>query len=161
MLIALIRIKQGLDLSYDKMHDAYVKIFKRCGLDAKCVEADSGAIGGSNSAEFMVKSEVGEDDVVFCTKCDYAANIEKAPSTLEEVEKEELKELEKIETPNSRGIDELVRIFKYTAKKTVKTLLYKVDDKIVAVMVRGDREVNEAKVANASNASGRYRNGFS
>eukprot|EP00828_Plagiopyla_frontata_P026182 TRINITY_DN3399_c0_g1_i1.p4 TRINITY_DN3399_c0_g1~~TRINITY_DN3399_c0_g1_i1.p4 ORF type:complete len:245 (-),score=42.60 TRINITY_DN3399_c0_g1_i1:124-858(-) len=70
--------QEGLDLVYDKMHEAYVKIFSRCGLDAKCVQADSGAIGGANSAEFMVKSEVGEDDVVFCTKCDYAANIEKA-----------------------------------------------------------------------------------
>ena len=59
--------QEGLDIAFDKMHDAYVKIFNRCGLDAKCVEADSGAIGGSNSAEFMVKSEVGEDDVVFCT----------------------------------------------------------------------------------------------
>ena len=73
----------GLDLSYDKMHDAYVKIFNRCGIDAKCVAADSGAIGGSNSAEFMVKSEVGEDDVVFCSACDYAANIEKAEATPE------------------------------------------------------------------------------
>ena len=89
------------------MHDAYVKIFNRCGLDAKCVAADSGAIGGSNSAEFMVKSEVGEDDVVFCSKCDYAANIEKATSKLEEVEKEELMEVEKIATPNSKGIDEV------------------------------------------------------
>ena len=78
------------------MHEAYVKIFNRCGLDAKCVEADSGAIGGSNSAEFMVKSEVGEDDVVFCNDCDYAANIEKASSTSEKVEKEELKKLNKV-----------------------------------------------------------------
>ncbi len=76
----------GLDLSYDKMHDAYIKIFNRCGIDAKCVAADSGAIGGSNSAEFMVKSEVGEDDVVFCTQCNYAANIEKAESTPEKAD---------------------------------------------------------------------------
>mgnify|MGYP004567092365 FL=1 len=65
----------GLDASYDKMHAAYINIFNRCGIDAKCVEADSGAIGGSNSAEFMVRSEVGEDDVVFCTCCDYAFSI--------------------------------------------------------------------------------------
>ena len=99
--------QEGLDLVYDKMHDAYVKIFNRCGLDAKCVAADSGAIGGSNSAEFMVKSEVGEDDVVFCSKCDYAANIEKASSPAEKEEKQELKELNKIETPNSKTIEEL------------------------------------------------------
>ena len=144
----------GLDLVYDKMHDAYVKIFNRCGLDAKCVAADSGAIGGSNSAEFMVKSEVGEDDVVFCSKCDYAANIEKATSKLEEVEKEELMEVEKIATPNSKGIDEVSEFLNIDSKKTVKTLLYNVDGRIVAVFVRGDREVNEVKVANASNASG-------
>ncbi len=144
----------GLDLVYDKMNDAYVKIFNRCGLDAKCVAADSGAIGGSNSAEFMVKSEVGEDDVVFCTQCNYAANIEKATSKLEDVEKEELFEVQKIATPNSRGIDEVSEFLNILPKKTVKTLLYNVDGKIVAVFVRGDREVNEVKVANASNASG-------
>lgn len=144
----------GLDLAYDKMHDAYVKIFSRCGLDAKCVAADSGAIGGSNSAEFMVKSEVGEDDVVFCTHCDYAANIEKATARLEEVEKEALLEAQKIATPDSRGISEVAEFLNISPKKTVKTLLYNVDGRIVAVFVRGDREVNEVKVANASNASG-------
>ncbi|MGN2371767.1 proline--tRNA ligase [Clostridium cagae] len=146
--------QQGLDLSYNKMYEAYVKIFNRCGLDAKCVEADSGAIGGSNSAEFMVKSEVGEDGIVFCTECDYAANIEKATARLEEVEKEELMEVEKVSTPDSRGIDEVSEFLNISSKKTVKTLLYNVDGKIVAVFVRGDREVNEVKVANASNASG-------
>ncbi len=139
----------GLDLSYDKMHDAYVKIFNRCGLDAKCVAADSGAIGGSNSAEFMVKSEVGEDDVVFCTCCDYAANIEKAPCTAEENEKEELKEAKKVETPNIKTIEDLVKFFNTTEKNFVKTLIFNVDGKIVAVLVRGDREVNEVKVTNA------------
>lgn len=139
----------GLDKTYDKMHDAYVKIFNRCGLDAKCVEADSGAIGGSNSAEFMVKSEVGEDDVVFCNHCDYAANIEKAPSTPEKAEKEELKELKKTETPNAKTIEELVKFFGTTEKKLAKTLIFNADGHIVAVMVRGDREVNEVKVTNA------------
>jgi len=146
--------KDGLDIAYDKMHDAYVKIFNRCGLDAKCVAADSGAIGGSNSAEFMVKSEVGEDDVVFCTHCDYAANIEKATAKLEELEKEELIEVKRIATPDSRGINEVAEFLNISPKKTAKTLLYNVDGKIVAVFVRGDREVNEVKVANASNASG-------
>ena len=139
----------GLDASYDKMHAAYINIFNRCGIDAKCVEADSGAIGGSNSAEFMVRSEVGEDDVVFCTCCDYAANIEKAPSTVEVAEVEELKEIIKTETPNARTIEELVKFFNTTEKKFVKTLIYNADGRIVAVMVRGDREVNEVKVSNA------------
>ncbi|GIM30058.1 proline--tRNA ligase [Clostridium polyendosporum] len=139
----------GLDVSYNKMYEAYVNIFNRCGLDAKCVEADSGAIGGSNSAEFMVKSEVGEDDVVFCTACDYAANIEKASSTPEMGEKEEMKELNKIETPNTRTIEDLVKFFNTSEKNFAKTLIYKADGKIVAVMIRGDREVNETKVSNA------------
>ena len=86
----------GLDLSYNKMHDAYVKIFNRCGLDAKCVEADSGAIGGSNSAEFMVKSEVGEDDVVFCITVIMLPILKKQTSTPEKAIAEELKELKKL-----------------------------------------------------------------
>ncbi|GAB6168946.1 proline--tRNA ligase [Clostridium carnis] len=139
----------GLDISFDKMNEAYVKIFNRCGLDAKCVEADSGAIGGSNSAEFMVKSEVGEDDIVFCTSCNYAANIEKAPSTVEKADKEDLKELVKTETPNVRTIEELVKFFNTDNKKFAKTLIFNADGKIIAVMVRGDREVNEIKVSNA------------
>ena len=146
--------QEGLDLAYNKMHDAYVTIFNRCGLDAKCVEADSGAIGGSNSAEFMVKSEVGEDDVVFCTECDYAANMEKAETTAEKAGAEELVAMEKIETPNTRTIEEVSEFLKVSPKKTVKTLIYNVDGKLVGVLVRGDREVNEVKVANASNASG-------
>lgn len=144
----------GLDVSYDKMHDAYVKIFNRCGIDAKCVEADSGAIGGANSAEFMVKSEVGEDDVVFCSACDYAANIEKAETTPEKAEVEELLEMEKVATPDSRGIYEVSEFLKVSPKKTVKLLMFNVDGKIVGVVVRGDREVNEVKVANAAQASG-------
>lgn len=144
----------GLDVSYDKMHDAYVKIFNRCGIDAKCVEADSGAIGGANSAEFMVKSEVGEDDVVFCSACNYAANIEKAEATPEKAEVEELLEMEKVATPDSRGIYEVSEFLKVSPKKTVKLLMFNVDGKIVGVVVRGDREVNEVKVANAAQASG-------
>lgn len=144
----------GLDVSYDKMHDAYVKIFNRCGIDSKCVEADSGAIGGANSAEFMVKSEVGEDDVVFCSACDYAANIEKAEATPEKAEVEELLEMEKVATPDSRGIYEVSEFLKVSPKKTVKLLMFNVDGKIVGVVVRGDREVNEVKVANAAQASG-------
>lgn len=139
----------GLDISFDNMNEAYVKIFNRCGISAKCVEADSGAIGGSNSAEFMVKSEVGEDDVVFCTACNYAANMEKAPSTVEKSEKEEVKDIIKTETPNTKTIENLTTFFNISAKKLVKTLIFNVDGRIVAVMVRGDREVNETKVSNA------------
>jgi prolyl-tRNA synthetase len=140
---------EGLDISYNKMYKAYHEIFRRCGLESKCVEADSGAMGGSGSAEFMIKSEIGEDEVAFCSVCDYAANMEKAPSTAEVFEKEELKEIREIETPNIRTIEELVAFFNTTAKKFAKTLIFKADGKLVAVMVRGDREVNEVKVKNA------------
>ncbi len=141
--------QEGLDLAYEKMRKAYVNIFNRCGLDAKAVAADSGAIGGSGSAEFMVKSEVGEDDVVFCTACDYAANIEKAPSTPEHAEKEELIEVEKVETPAVKSIEDLAKFFECSPKKIAKTLIFQADDKVVAVVLRGDREANEVKIANA------------
>ena len=140
--------QEGLDLAYEKMRKAY-NIFNRCGLDAKAVAADSGAIGGSGSAEFMVKSEVGEDDVVFCTACDYAANIEKAPSTPEHGEKEELMEVEKVETPAVKSIEDLAKFFECSPKKIAKTLIFQADDKVVAVVLRGDREANEVKIANA------------
>lgn len=141
--------QEGLDLAYEKMRKAYVNIFNRCGLDAKAVAADSGAIGGSGSAEFMVKSQVGEDDVVFCTACDYAANIEKAPSTPEHGEKEELMEVEKVETPAVKSIEDLAKFFECSPKKIAKTLIFQADDKVVAVVLRGDREANEVKIANA------------
>lgn len=143
------RNEEGLDVSYNKMYDAYHNIFNRCKLDFSPVEADSGAMGGSGSAEFMVKSEVGEDELVFCTCCNYAANVEKAPAIPEEMAKEEMKELNKIHTPNIKTIDELVSSLKIDKKKLAKTLLVKADDKIVAIMIRGDREMNEIKVANA------------
>ncbi|GAA0117636.1 proline--tRNA ligase [Clostridium senegalense] len=143
------RDEKGLDLSYDKMYEAYCNIFTRCRLDFSPVEADSGAMGGSGSAEFMVKSEVGEDEIVFCDECKYAANVEKAPATAEEGPDEDLKELNKIHTPNIKTIDELVNGLGISKKKLAKTLLFKADEQIVAIMVRGDRELNEIKVANA------------
>jgi len=140
---------EGLDESFNKMYRAYCRIFDRCGLDYKAVEADTGAMGGTGSMEFMVKSDIGEAEVVYCTSCDYAANIEKAPTFEVKVEaKEELKELQKVETPNVRTIEELVSFFSTTPQKFAKTLIYKADDKVVAVMVRGDRDVNETKVIN-------------
>ncbi|MEG0133611.1 MAG: proline--tRNA ligase [Clostridium sp.] len=140
---------EGLDISYLKMYEAYNKIFTRCDLEFSAVEADSGAMGGSGSAEFMVRSDIGEDEIAFCTKCTYAANGEKATAKLEKVIFEEEKKLSKIETPDIRTIDELVAFFETSKKKFAKTLIYKIDDKIVAVMIRGDRVLNETKVVNA------------
>lgn len=140
---------EGLDESFNKMYRAYNKIFERCGLDFRAVEADTGAMGGTGSMEFMVKSDIGEAEVVFCTSCDYAANIEKAPTfEVEMPSSEELKNTEKIETPQARTIEELVKFFNTTPDKFAKTLIYKADDKVIAVMVRGDRDVNETKVIN-------------
>ncbi|WP_346929506.1 proline--tRNA ligase [Clostridium sp.] len=140
---------EGLDVSYMKMYEAYNKIFTRCDLEFSAVEADSGAMGGSGSAEFMVKSDIGEDEIAFCTSCNYAANTEKATSKLEEVEREVEQALKKTETPNVRTIEELVAFFNTNDKKFAKTLIYKADDKVVGVMVRGDRSLNETKVSNA------------
>ena len=141
--------QEGLDKSYDDMFDAYTRIFARCELDNSPVQADSGAMGGSASAEFMVKSEVGEDEIVFCSGCDYAANIEKATSVNHEASTVEMKEMREIETPNVHTIEELQDFFKMDAGQFAKTLIYYADGKTVAVVVRGDRDVNETKVANA------------
>ena len=141
--------QEGLDKSYDDMFDAYTRIFARCELDNSPVQADSGAMGGSASAEFMVKSEVGEDEIVFCSGCDYAANIEKATSVNHKASTEEMKEMSEIETPNVHTIEELQDFFKMDAGQFAKTLIYYADGKTVAVVARGDRDVNETKVANA------------
>lgn len=140
---------EGLDTSYLKMYEAYNRIFSRCQLEFSAVEADSGAMGGSGSAEFMVKSDIGEDEIAFCTNCTYAANTEKAVSMKEEYKEEEQKQLNKISTPNSKTIDDLVNFFNTTSDKFAKTLIYKIDDKVVAIMIRGDRTLNETKVINA------------
>ncbi|VIN80549.1 prolyl-tRNA ligase [Clostridioides difficile] len=140
---------KGLDKSYQDMFDAYVSIFDRCGLENSPVQADSGAIGGSTSTEFMVKSEVGEDEVVFCSGCDYAANVERAESCNVASEKEEMKELEEVYTPGAATIKELEEFLKTSPDKFAKTLVYEADGKTVVVVVRGDREVNEIKVSNA------------
>lgn len=144
------RDQKGLDESYAKMYDAYVNIFDRCKLDYIIVDADSGSIGGSNSQEFMVKSDVGEDTIVFCKKCGYAANIEKAECKVDSSlqNDEELLEKEKIHTPNVGKIEDVEKLLKVETKKFIKTILYKANDKVVAVLVRGDREVNEVKLYN-------------
>lgn len=141
--------EKGLDESYQKMYKAYRSAFDRLSMDYIIVDADSGAMGGSGSQEFMVKSEIGEDSIAFCESCGYSANIEKAACVTDEnTNKEEMKELIKVHTPNAGTIEELVAFLNTTADKFAKTLIYKAEDKLVAVMVRGDREVNEVKLAN-------------
>ncbi len=139
----------GLDKSYNDMFDAYTNIFARCGLDNSPVQADSGAIGGAFSAEFMVKSEVGEDEIVFCKECDYAANIEKAESVNHESCKEEMLELEEVSTPGVKTIEQLQEFMGVDASKLAKTLIFDADGRSVVAVVRGDRDVNDTKIANA------------
>ena len=141
--------QKGLDESYQKMYDAYNRIFTRLGLDFTVVDADSGAMGGSGSQEFMVKSPVGEDGIAYCDDCGYAANYEKCeciPEPVEQIEGD--LELLKIETPNAHTIDELVESLGMSAHNFAKTIIYKADDKYIAAMVRGDRDVNEVKLKN-------------
>lgn len=141
--------EEGLDESYKKMYEAYCRIFTRLGLDFTIVDADSGAMGGSGSQEFMVKSPVGEDGIAYCDGCGYAANYEKAeciPQAAESVEGDF--DIEKIHTPNVHTIEELVEFMGAKAYNFAKTIIYKADDKYVAAMVRGDREVNEVKLKN-------------
>ena len=140
--------ESGLDVSYKNMYDAYKEAFDKMGLEYLIVDADSGAMGGSGSQEFMVKSEVGEDTIAYCS-CGFCSNIEKAECVPEAVhENDDMLDMEKIYTPHSRTIEELTGFLNTTPDNFAKTLLYNADGKIVAVMVRGDREVNETKLAN-------------
>ncbi|MCX7747847.1 MAG: proline--tRNA ligase [Clostridia bacterium] len=143
------RDEAGLDVSYKKMYEAYCKAFDRCGLDYIVVDADTGAMGGSGSQEFMVKSEIGEAEIAFCEACGYAANVEKAECVPDACcDCTEELSLEKVETPNVKTIEDLMKFFNFSQKKFAKTLIYKADDKVVAAMIRGDRELNETKLQN-------------
>ncbi len=143
------RDEAGLQVSYQKMYDAYRNIFSRCGLTFRPVEADSGQIGGSGSHEFMALAESGEAAVAFCTHCDYAANVEKAE--LMAVACDELEEtalLEPISTPGMKTIDEVCNFLHIVPEKTIKTLIYQTEKELVVALVRGDHTVNEVKLQN-------------
>ncbi len=140
--------EEGLDISYQNMYQAYCRIFDRLGLDYIVVDADSGAMGGSGSQEFMVKSDSGEAVVAYCPDCGYAANDEKAECIPEAMPQEAPKTMAKIHTPKAGTIEELVSYLNTDSKHFAKTLIYVAAGEPVAVMVRGDREVNETKLAN-------------
>ncbi|MGA2332506.1 MAG: proline--tRNA ligase [Syntrophales bacterium] len=143
--------EEGAEISYQKMFDAYTEIFKRCGLEFRAVEADTGSIGGSFSHEFMVMAATGEDSLVFCSNCDYGANLEKAEIAAPEirtVHKEDMLPLEFIHTPNMRTIEEVSSFLRVAPRDIVKTMIYTADGNPVAVLVSGDEEVNEIKVKN-------------
>ncbi|HIT98958.1 MAG TPA: proline--tRNA ligase [Candidatus Copromorpha excrementavium] len=147
---------EGLDKSYQDMYEAYEKIFTRCGLTFRPVEADTGAIGGSNSHEFTALSEVGESEIAYCEKCDMAATVERA-ECVDDKPDSDVQELpmEEVNTPGTKTIEEVAAYLGLDKKQTIKALLFvKYDnegneDGYVAVFVRGDRELNMTKLVNA------------
>ncbi|MFD9624284.1 proline--tRNA ligase [Peribacillus muralis] len=146
--------QESLDAVYTKIYAAYSNIFSRCGLDFRAVIADSGAMGGKDTHEFMVLSEIGEDTIAYSDTSDYAANIEMAPVSVKyKQSSEEKSELEKIHTPGQKSIEEVASFLNAKTDKLIKSLLFKVDEKHVLVLVRGDHEVNDIKLKNFYNAS--------
>jgi prolyl-tRNA synthetase len=132
---------------YKNMYDAYVRIFKRCGLEFRAVEADTGAIGGSMSHEFQVLAESGEDAIVSCDRCDYAANVEKAelkPAAAEPAAPKAA--LEEVHTPGAGSIEDVSKLLKTKPNVFIKTLIYVADGKPLMALVRGDRDLNELKL---------------
>jgi prolyl-tRNA synthetase len=139
----------GAEKSYWSMYEAYARTFTRLGLRFRAVEADSGAIGGSFSHEFMVLAETGEDTIAVCTGCEYAANLEKAAVAFAGPEcAEGCSPVEEVSTPGAHTVSEVADLLKIPAGRVVKTMLYMVDGRIVAALVRGDRELNEVKLKN-------------
>ncbi len=146
----------GLDESYDKMYEAYSNVFSRCGLNFRPVEADTGAIGGSNSHEFTALCEYGESEIAYCDCCDLAATVEKA-ACVDAAPQEDtaMLPLEKVHTPGTKTIDEVAAFLKLDKKQTIKALLFVTYDAegneqgYVAVFLRGDRELNMTKLVNA------------
>lgn len=139
----------GLEESYKSMYDAYTRIFNRCGLTFRPVEADSGAIGGSGTHEFMAIAEAGEADIVYCTKCDYAANIEIGKPGIIKQDEEALQELSVVDTPNASTIEAVAEMLNLPLHKTIKAVVFSIDGKVVLAIVRGDHEVNEVAVQHA------------
>ena len=142
---------EDLDRAYDKMFVAFSRFFARCGLDTRVVDAESGAIGGKENQEYMVIADAGEDSVLVCPGCGYAANAERCEIGKRPVKEsnDELLELELVDTPNARTIEQVTSFLKKSPKKLVKTLIYRAGDDVVAALVRGDRDLNEPKLARA------------
>ena len=138
----------GADRAYEKMYQAYRRIFTRCGLKFRAVEADTGNIGGSSSHEFMVLADSGEDAIVSCNSCEYAANVEKAELTyVDGTAPAPQATLEQVATPARKSIEEVAEFLKIPAQRLVKTLIVQTDaDETVAVLLRGDRELNMIKL---------------
>jgi prolyl-tRNA synthetase len=142
---------ESLDIAYESMRNAYCRIFESCKLDYSMVEADVGTIGGSASHEFMVVADTGESAVVRCPECGYAANVERAETrgiSEEKAEGREPQELKEVATPGQKSIEEVSKFLGIEPRQLVKTLVYETEKGFVAVLVRGDREINEVKLTN-------------
>lgn len=144
---------EGLDESYKKMFEAYHKIFQEIGLDYTVVRADTGLMGGLLSEEFQAITNIGEDVLVMCDKCDFSSNMEISPNATKEIDNEEEKELQLVETVNQHTIEEVCKFLNLDIKKTVKAMLMNIDGKLVILFIRGDRELNETKVLKLLGAS--------
>jgi len=140
--------EDGLDQSYGKMLQAYRNIYKRCDLPALLVEADSGAIGGKDSHEFMIIAENGEDEIIYCPSCHYTANTDKAEGVISKLGDEEPLPLEEVSTPGAATIEQVANFLKVPQSKTLKAVFYVADGELVFVVIRGDLEVNEVKLKN-------------
>ena len=140
--------EDGLDLNYQKMISAYTKSFERCGIKTVIVDADSGAIGGKDSKEFILLADSGEDTIIMCPKCDYAANDEKASFEILRHQPEPAQTLESIHTPNQTSIEDVSNFLNISQQKTIKTIAYMSDNEIILVSIRGDLEINEVKLKN-------------
>jgi prolyl-tRNA synthetase len=143
---------EGLDKSYEKIFNAYKRIFDRIGINYKIVRADTGVMGGLLSEEFQALTEIGEDTLVLCDKCDFASNIEITKHIVDEVNNEEEKNIELVETKNKETIEEVCGFLNIDIQDTVKALLMNVDNSLVIFFVRGDRELNEVKALKTLNA---------
>ncbi len=141
--------EEGLDQSYTQMLQAYKNIYDRCGLPSRLVEADSGAIGGKDSHEFMVITESGEDEILYCDQCQYAANVDKAESKKDKIESGKPLPVEEVATPGAGSIEEVAGFLKIPQSHTLKAVFYIADGKLVFVVIRGDIGVNEVKLKNA------------
>ena len=146
---------QGASVSYEIMKEAYHRIFTRCGLSFRAVEADTGSIGGSYSHEFMVLADTGEDTLVICNDCDYAANVEKAAVVQPETDTSdaETNPITRVETPGMKKVDRVADFLGVSPQNIIKTMLFLVDGEPVAALVRGDRQVQEVKLKNLLHAS--------
>jgi prolyl-tRNA synthetase len=145
--------EEGLDQSYKKMLQAYQNIYQRCGLPNLLVEADSGAIGGKDSHEFMVITETGEDEVIYCPGCGYSANTDKAESIKDRLPDEEPLPLEEVDTPGMTSIEDVSNFLEVSSSRTLKAVFYIADGELVFVVIRGDIEVNEVKLKNVLHCS--------